>query len=222
MSVPLSYPGVYVEELPSGTRTITGVATSIAAFVGRAWRGPTDQPLTLFSYPDYQRQFGGLWRDSTMSYAVQQFFLNGGSQAIVVRVASAASAATFTSFSNGLTLTAASPGSWGLNLTVTIDSINTKDHSNHSLFNLTVLDDPQIKKDALAQGGSGVSETFLNVSADPTDPRYVTTVLAQQSQLLAVDTTASFTVVAPTSTTEGATGGGNDGAAIGSTQVVGG
>ena len=71
MPVPLTYPGVYIEELPSGVRTITGVATSIAAFVGRAWRGPVDEPVTIFGFADYQRQFGGLWRDSTMSYAVQ-------------------------------------------------------------------------------------------------------------------------------------------------------
>src|SRR5213083_1996142 len=96
MPVQLSYPGVYIEEMPSGVRSIAGVATSIAAFVGRAWRGPVDQPVTLYSYADYERQFGGLWRDSTMSYAVQQFFQNGGGQAIIVRVAtrSGASAAT--------------------------------------------------------------------------------------------------------------------------------
>jgi len=36
MPVQLSYPGVYIEELPSGVRTITGVATSVAAFAGSA------------------------------------------------------------------------------------------------------------------------------------------------------------------------------------------
>ncbi len=63
--------------------------TSITAFVGRAWRGPVDEPVKISSYADYERPFGGLWRDSTLSYAVQQFFSNGGSQAIVVRVAHA-------------------------------------------------------------------------------------------------------------------------------------
>ena len=43
MSATLTYPGVYIEEIPSGVRTITGVATSITAFVGRAFRGPTDE-----------------------------------------------------------------------------------------------------------------------------------------------------------------------------------
>src|SRR5262247_2431974 len=132
MPVTLTHPGVYIEELPSGVRTITGVATSVTAFIGRAWRGPVDEPTTIFSLADFTRQFGGLWRDSTLSYAVQQFFMNGGSQAIVVRVATRAGAqkaspATFTGFSNSLAFAAASPGSWGMNLTVSTDNTNTKD-----------------------------------------------------------------------------------------------
>ena len=47
MPAVLSYPGVYVEEVPSGVRTITGVATSITAFVGRAMRGPVDAPTRI-------------------------------------------------------------------------------------------------------------------------------------------------------------------------------
>src|SRR6187402_3575456 len=82
----LSYPGVYIEEIPSGVRTITGVATSITAFIGRALRGPVDDPVLINSFGDFERRFGGLWTDSTMSYAVQDFYQNGGSQAIIVRV----------------------------------------------------------------------------------------------------------------------------------------
>src|SRR6188472_4436613 len=76
MPVPLSYPGVYVEEIPSGVRTITGVATSITAFVGRAMWGPFDTPVTIFGFGDFQRQFGGLGTDYPMSYAVADFFRN--------------------------------------------------------------------------------------------------------------------------------------------------
>src|SRR5258708_8961452 len=86
MPAALSYPGVYIEEIPSGVRTITGVPTSITAFVGRAWKGPLDEPVKVNSAADYERIFGGLWRASMMSYAVRQFFTNGGSQALVVRV----------------------------------------------------------------------------------------------------------------------------------------
>ncbi|MFL6255536.1 MAG: phage tail sheath family protein [Pyrinomonadaceae bacterium] len=82
----LSYPGVYIEEIPSGVRTITGVATAITAFVGRALRGPVNEAVVINSYGDYERVFGGLWLDSSMSYAVRDFFLNGGGQAVIVRL----------------------------------------------------------------------------------------------------------------------------------------
>ena len=87
-------PGAHIEEVPGGAQTITGVATSITAFMGTALCGPlgydtaTDKanPTAIFSFADYQRIFGGLWANSPMSYAVRDFFLNGGSQAIIVRL----------------------------------------------------------------------------------------------------------------------------------------
>jgi len=81
-----TYPGVYIEELASGQHTITPVATSIAAFVGRAPMGPVDEPVTIFSYGDFARSFAGLSADYPMSYAVEDFFQNGGSEAIVARL----------------------------------------------------------------------------------------------------------------------------------------
>ena len=86
MPVNPTYPGVYIEEIPSGVRTITGVATSITAFIGRALRGPVNEPTTINSFADFERRFGGLWVDIPMSYAVRDFYLNGGSQAIIVRL----------------------------------------------------------------------------------------------------------------------------------------
>ena len=65
---------------------ITGVATSITAFIGSALRGPTDVPGSVNSFIDFERLYGGLWAQSTLGYAVQQFFLNGGSQALILRV----------------------------------------------------------------------------------------------------------------------------------------
>lgn len=86
MPVALSYPGVYVEEIPSGVRTIVGVPTAIAAFIGRAARGPVNDPVTINSFGDFERIFGGLWTESRLGYAVRDFFLNGGGQAVIVRV----------------------------------------------------------------------------------------------------------------------------------------
>jgi len=78
MASALSYPGVYVEEIPSGVRTITGVATSVTAFIGRARKGPIDEAVDITSFADFERTFGGLWNDSSMSFAVRDFYLNGG------------------------------------------------------------------------------------------------------------------------------------------------
>src|SRR3954451_23818320 len=92
MPVTTTFPGVYVEEVPSGVRTIVGVATSVAAFVGYFRRGPLNTAVQIFSPADFDRQFGGLDAGSNASYAVQSFFLNGGSEAWVVRTAAAGTA----------------------------------------------------------------------------------------------------------------------------------
>lgn len=86
MPVSPTYPGVYIEEIPSGVRTIVGVATSITAFVGRAPRGPVDEAVEINSYGDFERMFGGLWAESWLGFAVRDFYLNGGSRAIIARV----------------------------------------------------------------------------------------------------------------------------------------
>src|SRR5436305_1736303 len=127
MPATLTYPGVYIEEIPSGVRTITGVATSITAFIGRALRGPVDEPVPISSFADFERQFGGLSAESTMSYAVRDFYLNGGSQALIVRVTNGATIATISLPTGGSSppdvvfLDAASPGTWGQNLTAVVD-----------------------------------------------------------------------------------------------------
>lgn len=94
MSERVTNPSAHIEGVPGGAQTIMGVATSITAFMGTALCGPlgydtsTDKanPTAIFSFADYQRIFGGLSADSPMSYAVRDFFLNGGSQAIIVRL----------------------------------------------------------------------------------------------------------------------------------------
>src|SRR5260370_10546505 len=87
--VQLTYPGVYIVEKPSGVHTITGVATSIAAFVGFTRKGEPNRAVTITSFADFERQYGGLDRDSPVSYSVRQFFSNGGTLAIIFRVATA-------------------------------------------------------------------------------------------------------------------------------------
>ncbi len=130
MPAALTYPGVYIEEVPSGVRTITGVATSITAFVGFARRGPVNEPIRVQSFAEFERTFGSLWDLSTMSYAVQQYFLNGGKDALIVRCArltdpTPAKRAKKSTASVGaptaLGLEAANVGLWGDELRVRID-----------------------------------------------------------------------------------------------------
>jgi phage tail sheath protein FI len=185
MPATLTYPGVYIEELSSGVHTITGVATSITAFVGWAWKGPLDDPTRVNSFADYERVFGGLWGLSTMSYAVQQFFLNGGSEALIVRVATIAAHPGTFPIPSGMVLEGASPGTWGKNLVIEIQGpASTKDSGDLNLFNLIVRDDPTKKIDSDKRGGSGAIETFRNISVDPNSSRFVKTILEQQSSLV--------------------------------------
>jgi phage tail sheath protein FI len=198
MPVIPTYPGVYIEEVPSGVRTITGVATSIAAFIGRAAWGPVNDPITINNFGDYERRFGGLWENSRMSFAVRDFFLNGGSQAIIVRLHYGAEASTITlpaelisPPSPSLVLEAAAVGKWGANLSAHVDH-DTKNSSDTELFNLTIY---------LKNPGNGQpikTEKFLNVSVDSTDSRYIPLVLIDSSDLVRVQKDGSGDYKVPT------------------------
>ena len=91
--VQVSFPGVYIQEKSSGVRTITGVATSIAAFVDAFPRGPLDEAVQCLGFADFEREFGGIHTSSPASYGIKQFFQNGGSECWVVRVAAGAATA---------------------------------------------------------------------------------------------------------------------------------
>jgi phage tail sheath protein FI len=180
MPVALSYPGVYIEEVPSGVHTITGVATSITAFVGRALRGPVDEPVRIFSFAEYERVFGGLWADSTMSFAVNQYFQNGGADAVIVRIHNGAvtgNAAVPLSGGGTATFTAAYPGGWAGRLRLRVDLDLDPDvvgaNPANTMFNLRVKDLT-----------TGTIELHRNLSITSTHPRFATAVLAQGSKLL--------------------------------------
>jgi Bacteriophage tail sheath protein len=184
MPIAPTYPGVYIDELPNAVRTITGVPTSIAAFVGWAPRGP-DRAVHITSFADYQRVFGGLHAKSPMSYAVFQFYQNGGSEAEIVRlvggpIGEAASAkppaaATVTLPGDQVKLQAAGMGEWGNKLRARVDyaTRDLDDATKRDLYNLSVFD-PVV----------GV-ERYLNISIDADSPRSLDKVLAS-SRLVTV------------------------------------
>ncbi|HEX5501121.1 MAG TPA: phage tail sheath C-terminal domain-containing protein [Thermomicrobiales bacterium] len=207
MPVTLSYPGVYIEEIPSGVRAITGVATSIAAFVGAAPRGPLDDPTPIGSFGDYERRFGGLAPAGTLGYAVRDFFLNGGGQAVVVRVANGAAPALVAV--PDMPLVAASPGGWGNALAVTVEQPADPDR-----FNLVVTE------------AGGATERHLNLSVDPADARFVARVLEQASALVRVRRNAQGAFEVPNArpaagTTAATADSGGDGAALTAAQFTG-
>ncbi len=85
------HPGVYIEEIPSGSRPIEGMGTSTAAFVGYTVKGPIGEPELILKWDDYDKQYGGI-RDTKDSkgdprgFSVSAFFQNGGTKAYIVRI----------------------------------------------------------------------------------------------------------------------------------------
>jgi phage tail sheath protein FI len=171
--VQVTYPGVYIQERASGVRTITGVATSIAAFVGYTRKGVPDKAVAITSFSDFERGYGGLDHDSPLSYAVRQFYANGGSQALIVRVASSFASAAFVLNDDAaapvLDVTAASPGSWANSLRIAID--RTAVRNPDAEFNLVVQQ----------LGSDGVTlqtlETHRNLNLDANSPQYAVSVV---------------------------------------------
>jgi len=189
MPVAVSYPGVYIQEVPSGVSTIVGVATSIAAFVDFFPTGPMNTATQIFSFADFEQQFGGLDSRSEASYAIQQFFLNGGSQAYVIRVSSTtqgnAATSAAISLASGpnqadivLTATASSAGAWGNRLRIDVD-YGASDPS--SQFNLSVT---QLASD----GSIARSEVFRNLVVAPGQPGDAAANVNASSQLITLAT----------------------------------
>ncbi|MGA7180820.1 MAG: phage tail sheath subtilisin-like domain-containing protein [Thiobacillaceae bacterium] len=178
--IQVSYPGVYIEEIPSGVRTITGVATSIAAFVGWAAKGPTDRAELVLSWADFARKFGGLDPRTQFGHAVSQFFANGGQRAYIIRLVTSGSDTATNNAAPGavtldgkLTVTAQNPGAWANDY-----AIVTKQRADDATrFQLTVANVQQDPKGIPA-------EVFANLSMLPTDPRYVVNVLKNESVLV--------------------------------------
>jgi len=181
VSTAYTYPGVYIQELPSPVHAITGVATSITAFVGYTARGIDNRAQTIFSFGDFQRLYGGLASNSEVSYAVQQFYQNGGSQAWVVRTPMRypAGAVVYAQVgfgvpkgpaTEGLTFSALSSGQWAnkqLLLDVDVAGLDLSVATGDPLaFNLTVT--------SLADGST---EYFPSVSLNASFNNFVAAVV---------------------------------------------
>src|SRR5262249_10197355 len=79
-------PGVYVEEVESGSRPIEGVGTAVGAFIGIAQKGPVNQPTLVTNWTQYSQIFGEFVERASMGHAVSRSLTNGGGAAYIVRI----------------------------------------------------------------------------------------------------------------------------------------
>ena len=179
MPVQVSYPGVYIQEVPSGVHTITGVATSIAAFIGRTSKGKMNKATRLLSLADYVRAFGDPHPESDLANSVRLFFANGGTDCYVIRIANGGAPATLTlnamDGTAALNVTAKAEGRWGDSVRLQID-YNTQNPDE--TFNLRVIHE---------EGGNPITiESFPNLSMNPGSPRFAPTFVTQSSELVSI------------------------------------
>ena len=125
-------PGVYIEEYDNSPRSIEGVGTSTAGFVGLAEKGPTaGAPSLVTNFKSFIKQFGGFLSEFThgeyryLANSVEQFFTNGGTRCYIARVIpqdAKKAAATM----GILTATAANEGVWGNRIQISLSTVTRK------------------------------------------------------------------------------------------------
>jgi phage tail sheath protein FI len=201
------HPGVYLEEIPSGAKPIEGVATSLAAFVGEATRGPLGTPVLVHSLEEYERTFGPISSEQdAMGFAALAYYQNGGKDAYVVRVANPTGAvAASATLSNAtpaqvLRLSATSPGTWGNSLHYRVSSSPSTAVPAFTLEvgHMELVEGlPRFKADL----------TFPNLSMNERAPNYALSVMNGESSPVRLDLFASnvLTSLSDTGKLNGAT-----------------
>jgi phage tail sheath protein FI len=169
--------GIQVQEEAGSGQSIAETPTAVTAFVGRCLRGPVNRPVSITGFNEFQRVFGGLWQPSTLAYAIEQYFENGGHAAIVVRVTNGARCCTIELPAGGqaLVIEALAPGTREfLRAAVDYDGIGDNEQD---CFNLVI-------QRVRTPGSEHIEdqEIYRRVSIDPDSARSVAAVLAE-SQL---------------------------------------
>lgn len=155
------YPGVYIMEVPSGVRTIVGAATSNLALIGHFSRGPVDRAVRVSSWTEVERVFGGLDRRFVAAYALQEFYLQGGSTAYVARVAFQNATAVLTTTEPAMLIEARATGA------TPIPKVGFS-HNSDGTFDMIVSN---------TSAGGSPTQTFPNLSAQVGAPRFAETVV---------------------------------------------
>lgn len=185
MPVQPTYPGVYVQEVPSGVRTIVGVSTSVAVFIGRARQGPLGEPVLCLNFSDFERTFSSVYANSDMARSVRLFFQNGGTQCYAMRIADGAVPSEVTLENEASTpvlrVVARSPGVLGDNIRVgvTYNGSNPEATFNMEIFRWDTSTGGQLVKTD--------TENWNGLSMDPNHPRYAETYVNQNSSLVELD-----------------------------------
>jgi uncharacterized protein len=201
----LLHPGVYVMEVPASVKPIEGQSTSTAGFIGVADRGPVPgfpmpfgaplRPPLVTSFAEYTRLFGGYRQDSFLTYAVQNFFDNGGKRAYIVRVVNMQPGTGYGSIGARLAavglvdaqgaatlgVVANTPGSWANDVAVSVRPATAGAGS----FKLVVI-----------EGGVAV-EQFDNLSMDSQSDEFADMAVNSRSQLIRVKVVIPTGVQAP-------------------------
>jgi phage tail sheath protein FI len=181
------HPGVYIEEIPSGSKPIEGIATSTAAFIGPANRGPAGEATLIQSLDDYKSVYGNIAsEEDAMGLAVQAFYLNGGKSAYICRLmgeGSEKASATVLGVGNGTTptsdpvliISASSEGEWGNDIYFRI----VKPDQDALSFDLEIGH----QKD----GKFRVDETFSGLTMREDDDEYVLTQVNGHSAYVTIE-----------------------------------
>lgn len=191
-------PGVYVRETPFTSNITPRAATTAAAFVGTAERGPAT-PTLISSWNDYKAKFGEISNTYDIGYAVYHYFANGGRDAYISRVLDTTAASAVIAFSGTVTgassagvlftLEAASKGAWGNDLSAVItfdqntlfDPTGTPKVQSTTLFSLAV--------NQVRAGSTVEVERWQELSFDATSSRYFKSVLDLYSSYVKVQGT---------------------------------
>jgi len=193
MPVSPTYPGVYVQEIPSGVRTIVGVGTSIAMFIGTSKSGPMGTPIQCTSYLDFTRNFSEDPAGGSLAEYVKMFFLNGGTECYVMRIANGAGQSIVVLQNELATpvlrLRAKNFGLVGETIRANVSYSGPQPEATFNIDLFEWVTDP---------AGNRVQqnrESWKNLSMDPNSPAFAPDFLTQNSKL--VDATIDGGAPAP-------------------------
>ncbi len=189
MPVTPTYPGVYVQEVPSGVRTIAGVSTSIAMFIGASKKGPMFQPVRCTNYTDFVRAFSADTSAGQLPNYVKLFFLNGGTDCYVMRIASGATYSEVTLKNelgtDVLKLTAKDAGLAGEDIRAVV---NYNTPQPEVTFNLDLF---RWATDSAGNRTKNDAESWKGLTMDSDSPLYAQDFITQNSKLVSAKANTS-------------------------------